>query len=775
MYQAARSSFASFEAHERNTKGINGALTPARHRRQKNTNDLFHPASTSTPNPTPSYPRDQTPGRLRLRQERLVDGEGISLQETGARIDELERGEFDLKLKLFYMEEQLAAATNGDNDVLHLHKEVIDAKLHRSQAEVKARAAGAALSELEAKCSELETQIRDGEEQRKKDRENWAVLEGENEARLKKHAYLLEDALRTERAENARLRLAIANDSRRGGSDGGRQLSRTAARRRSTGDDSRGQPLDPWRGSGGSVCGFGREQRDQQQQLTAKIRSQDSSLRALRADVTTLRKRMTKQAETLAQQKEENATVRRAAEHVACVEAEEIARLAVDLERAVRAGKVEAAKRRHVEERLAAAEACLLDWETGALQARSSHTKRSRSPVRSPRATGGRTLGPGESGESGERDGARGRSADFPRFQANPGEDGSKFKESSSLPPPSRGALGSTIASRGRCVHRRPATESTGYPGGLKGMGRASFSPRRSKNAETKGQRRPWGSSPPPSHRRKGDEPGVTGGATSRRWPLVDGGGSSAERKRHQRRHSEERIPAGRAFAGRGGKSGNPPARQSTAEELPGRESRQGHASAGGQEAGSLSSSTEQRAGTKEAPAAQANVATEARRERPPSDRAQGMPVAEKGAVAAFRGVDLTAKIAQELRAAVATTPASAVSPRYFSDGSSGRNTPSGAGSGGGGRGGDDGRGDNTLGCLEGGDLLKSIWQGTSQYALDGDKRKPIAAMRSREVSELESDVQHIFQFFAAKDGRKRSGIGAADGGKSREAGFLPE
>ena len=133
---AARSSFASFDAHERNRKGINGALTPARAHRsshqQKNTNDYHHhPASTSTPNS--AYPSDRTPSRLRHRQERLVGGEGISLQETEARIDELERGEFDLKLKLFYMEEQLASATGGD-DGLQLHKEVIDAKLVRGEA-----------------------------------------------------------------------------------------------------------------------------------------------------------------------------------------------------------------------------------------------------------------------------------------------------------------------------------------------------------------------------------------------------------------------------------------------------------------------------------------------------------------------------------------------------------------------------------------------------------------------------------------------------------------
>ncbi len=58
------------------------------------------------------------------------------------------------------------------------------------------------------------------------------------------------------------------------------------------------------------------EAREQQQQLTAKIRSQDSSLRSLRADVTTLRRRLRTQAETLSKQKEENASVRQAAEQV---------------------------------------------------------------------------------------------------------------------------------------------------------------------------------------------------------------------------------------------------------------------------------------------------------------------------------------------------------------------------------------------------------------------------------------------------------------------------
>ena len=452
----------------------------------------------------------------------------------------------------------------------------------------------------------------------------------------------------------------------------------------------------------------------------------------------------------------------------------------MDLERAVRSAKAEADKRRTVEDRLATAEARLSCRETGALEPRSSH-RRSRSPIGSPpgTGTGGRTRGRGERGKEGNGGEGRGKSADFHPgevLEAPPGENGGK--ECSSLPPP-RGALSSTIASRGRSVHDRPATGSNGFPGGLKGKGRASLSPRRSRNAaEAKGQRRPWGSSPPSSPRRKGDGgPNTSLAATRNRQP-ADGGASSAERKQqHRRRHSEERLPAERASAGRGGdpgwhgdKYGYPSARQ-TATKPPGRESR--YASADWREAGSLPSSTEQKGDAKNDPAAEADRdrTAGARRERPPSSRAQGTPgvgTAAAAAASALRGVDLSAKIAQELRAAVATTPASAVSPGYFSDGSSGQTTPAG----GGGRVGDDVRRADILGCLEGGDLLKSIWQGTSQYALDGDhdhdtKRKPIAAMRSREVAELESDVQHIFQFFAAKDGRKRSGMRAADGGEN--------
>lgn len=71
--------------------------------------------------------------------------------------------------------------------------------------------------------------------------------------------------------------------------------------------------LDAWRGGNG---GFELEQREQQNELAAKVRSQDLSLRSLRADVTTLRRILNTQAETMAKQKEENEVMRTAAEQV---------------------------------------------------------------------------------------------------------------------------------------------------------------------------------------------------------------------------------------------------------------------------------------------------------------------------------------------------------------------------------------------------------------------------------------------------------------------------
>lgn len=74
--------------------------------------------------------------------------------------------------------------------------------------------------------------------------------------------------------------------------------------------------VGPRRVGSGSWGGLAREHHEQDRQLAAKVRSQDSSLRSLRADVSTLRRRLRTQAETLAKQREENTTVRRAAEQV---------------------------------------------------------------------------------------------------------------------------------------------------------------------------------------------------------------------------------------------------------------------------------------------------------------------------------------------------------------------------------------------------------------------------------------------------------------------------
>lgn len=74
---------------------------------------------------------------------------------------------------------------------------------------------------------------------------------------------------------------------------------------------------NPWssaRGNGGGS--FEPKQREQERLLVAKVGAQDSSMRLLRADVTTLRKRLRTQGEVLSKQRQENEVVRQAAEQV---------------------------------------------------------------------------------------------------------------------------------------------------------------------------------------------------------------------------------------------------------------------------------------------------------------------------------------------------------------------------------------------------------------------------------------------------------------------------
>lgn len=137
----------SFDAQQRSSEGINGALTPARphrtpqqqqqlqqrrHTNSKTLNDIY---AATLDKMTTTAPAGQQQGRGRgggalfgHEPGKLASGEGISLQETETRIVELERSEFDLKLRLFYMGEQLDLASGGA-DVLQLHKETMDAKL----------------------------------------------------------------------------------------------------------------------------------------------------------------------------------------------------------------------------------------------------------------------------------------------------------------------------------------------------------------------------------------------------------------------------------------------------------------------------------------------------------------------------------------------------------------------------------------------------------------------------------------------------------------------
>ncbi|CAM9098955.1 unnamed protein product [Scytosiphon promiscuus] len=769
---ARSTAFSSFDAQPWSNAGINGALTPARphrqhqhdhqqhHHRRKNTNDIYTAGST-TAYPNAIERPNQTPSRLRLgerssgRSTSGVGGEGISLQETEARIGDLERREFDLKLKLFYMEEQLEQAAGGA-DALQLHKEVMDAKLHRAHAEEAAGAAEAALTGMEVKCRELEMQVRDVEAQRAKDRGKWAMADGERESRMKKHTLLLEAALRTERAENARLRLESAKRRASWDSpvrdspvrDGNDQAQEgQGQRRRST-----GEAADPSRGNSGTIDALGREHREQQ--LAARVRSQDSSLGLLRADVTTLRRQLRKQ-------REENDAVRTAAEQVAYVEAEEIARLAVDLEGAVRASNAEAERRRQAEDRLEAAQKRLLHLATGASAGGGSPTPRTGCKTLSPRRNGIAGRGRAQKVAGGVRGDSVGPLAAGTSRGKAPAA--SCEREAASTPP-TRSALGSTIASRARSTRDGPANRRKVCGEG--GTGRFLGSPRRAqREAEMKDKKRPWGSSPPPSPRRELRPPGGTAGASPTQgagyarplprqsdekvWGVAGGGGRTAVRH-----DVDPALDRGRTW---------PCEKLQEASIQRGR-----HPPGRGKEAGAFADGlgeylARERTDVPEAPDGEDVVTGSAAAAGwcRSGDVGQDTPASGPS----YLGVDLTATIARELRAAVATTPSSTLSPGSINF------NRGGVGGGGGGdkrtdvrKGRGEERQDEPFGSVleGGGDLLRSIRRGGSKHAWDGGNPGVGESGRgsnSREVAELELDVQHIFHFFAAKDGRKRSGL----------------
>lgn len=152
--------FSSFEVKPRSSEGINGSLTPARRPRQQHQPSQHNNLLSKTPNdrnssfswhhppgapvhgrhPAAAYPSAGHGGLICKDNEAHGDGAsgaasdglsagggGISLQKVEARIEELERSEFDLKMKLFFAEEQLEEAAGGA-DMLELHREVAEAK-----------------------------------------------------------------------------------------------------------------------------------------------------------------------------------------------------------------------------------------------------------------------------------------------------------------------------------------------------------------------------------------------------------------------------------------------------------------------------------------------------------------------------------------------------------------------------------------------------------------------------------------------------------------------
>lgn len=141
----------------RSKGGLNGSLTPARRRQprasQNGVSDDAAGTYPATPRAGASPPRrsrsslgdltdylsdkNSSKGNVSVVRTSL-DGPmtvaaaanglgGYCLTDTEARINELERTEFDLKLRLYYMEERLEEAAGGTSTSF-LHKEIADAK-----------------------------------------------------------------------------------------------------------------------------------------------------------------------------------------------------------------------------------------------------------------------------------------------------------------------------------------------------------------------------------------------------------------------------------------------------------------------------------------------------------------------------------------------------------------------------------------------------------------------------------------------------------------------
>ncbi|CAM9635021.1 unnamed protein product, partial [Laminaria digitata] len=480
---------------------------------------------------------------------------------------------------------------------------------------------------------------------------------------------------------------------------------------------------------------------------------------------------------------------------VACVEAEEISRLTAELERAVVAANREALKRRAAEKRLAA-----LDTRLIALKTNGRRTPRSMSRTPSPhsntRSNDGSAM---DAGWANRKPWSPGGGASCPSsaWAGSGSRDPNRGRETKSLPPPKRGATGSTVASRGRRLSR-DSTGSRREGGRVCGKGRSSSSRRGSRGSE-KEHWRPPGCSPPPSPVGTGAGRGrgrVSGGAAAS--PLCyrpRGRGRSGEvgpapcLKDSSLGFSNESVKTnGRCGGGGGGGSGR------------GRES--------------VSRFDMDRLGTGERGASVAltrngDGASGARVLSTPADEIWSGGMSEAGAIAAaIRGVDFSETVARELRLAVATTAAAPVHAAASPPAS--RETTSSArrGSaedmtrkhipvdGAGGRGGKaaplsdcgDERRTGAPESWEKGEASGRHRRGGSEYTSGGfnlhgrisggspgDRGR---ALKSREVVELESDVQHIFQFFEARDrvgkvGRDRSGLaegGGGGGGESAEA-----
>lgn len=134
----------------------------------------------------------------KMRGERR---QSLTLGESERRIAELERSEFDLKMRLHYLEERLKATVHGD-DNLQNHFDIIDLRQRLESRDIELAQAHSECRQLQQLVNDLKSQLHRLQEEANTAVEDREHITSSTEVRYQQEISLLESLVRQERADN---------------------------------------------------------------------------------------------------------------------------------------------------------------------------------------------------------------------------------------------------------------------------------------------------------------------------------------------------------------------------------------------------------------------------------------------------------------------------------------------------------------------------------------------------------------------------------------------